>query len=224
MTYNMKPTFKAIRNFERMTKESFLELDNKPELIIAYLYCCLVAHPENDFNLTFEEALVSFFPEHSAELIEQFSQEMELINQFNPQREDKGSEDDNSIGNEDKSSPKEKETVFLSSLIPILVKDCGLDINFVLNEMDYTDTELYINSSVEHKREEMENQRFWTYLNILPHVDSKKLKDPADLIEFPWEKEKRKEEAVEKMKKDRQKLIEIGLIKEDEELTEEKTD
>ena len=54
--------------------------------------------------------------------------------------------------------------------------------------------------------------------------DSAFVKKVTDLIEFPWEKEKRKAEAVEKMKKDRQKLIEIGLIKEDEELTEEKTD
>lgn len=212
----MRPTFKAIRYFERLTNESFLDLENKPELVLAYLYCCLIAHPENSFNLTFEEALVSFFPQQSQDLIEQFSQEMNFINQFSKTGEDNITEDDSSISNNEKSSPKEQEKVFLSSLIPILVKDCGLDINFVLNEMDYTDTELYINSSVEHKREEMENERFWTYLKILPQIDSKKLKEPADLIEFPWEKEKRKIEAEEKLKRDRQKLIEIGLIKPDE--------
>ena len=35
----------------------------------------------------------------------------------------------------------------------------------------------------------MENDRFWAFWNILPHVNTKKLKKPQDLIRFPWEKE-----------------------------------
>jgi hypothetical protein len=224
MNLNIKPNFKAIRYFERLTNVSFLELENKPELVLQYLYCCLIAHPENNFNLTFDEAVKSFFPKYAAQLIEQFAREMTFINQFKDTQEEVIDEADSSINLQKKSSPKEKETVFLSSLIPILVYDCGLDINYVLNEMDYTDSELYIKSDIEHKREQMENQRFWTYLTILPHVGGKKLKEPKDLIEFPWEKEQKKHDAEKKFKEDRQKLIELGFIKEDKTLTEEKTD
>lgn len=224
MNLNIKPNFKAIRYFERLTNVSFLELENKPELVLQYLYCCLIAHPENNFNMTFEEAVKSFFPKYAAQLIEQFAREMTFINQFKDTQEEVIDEADSSINPQEKSSPKKKETVFLSSLIPILVYDCGLDINYVLNEMDYTDSELYIKSDIEHKREQMENQRFWTYLTILPHVGGKKLKEPKDLIEFPWEKEEKKHDAEKKFKEDRQKLVELGFIKEDKTLTEEKTD
>lgn len=224
MNLNIKPNFKAIRYFERLTNVSFLELENKPELVLQYLYCCLIAHPENNFNMTFEEAVKSFFPKYAAQLIEQFAREMTFINQFKDTQEEVVEEADSSINIQEKSSPKKKETVFLSSLIPILVYDCGLDINYVLNEMDYTDSELYIKSDIEHKREQMENQRFWTYLTILPHVGGKKLKEPKDLIEFPWEKEQKKHDAEKKFKEDRQKLVELGFIKEDKTLTEEKTD
>ena len=224
MNLNIKPNFKAIRYFERLTNVSFLELENKPELVLQYLYCCLIAHPENNFNLTFDEAVKSFFPKYAAQLIEQFAREMTFINQFKDTQEEAVEEADSSINLQKKSSPKEKETVFLSSLIPILVYDCGLDINYVLNEMDYTDSELYIKSDIEHKREQMENQRFWTYLTILPHVGGKKLKEAKDLIEFPWEKEQKKHDAEKKFKEDRKKLVELGFIKEDKTLTEEKTD
>lgn len=224
MTFNIKPNFKAIRYFERLTNVSFLELENKPELVLQYLYCCLIAHPENNFNMTYEEAVIQFFPKHAVQLIEQFSREMTIINQFKDSGEEETNMDDSSINLDDKASPKEKETMFLSSLIPILVCDCGLDVNYVLNELEYTDAELYIKSNLDHKREQMENQRFWTYLTILPHVGGKKLKEPKDLIEFPWEKEQKKHDAEKKFKEDRQKLVELGFIKEEETLTEEKKD
>ena len=65
----------------------------------------------------------------------------------------------------------------------------------------------------------MENDRFWTYLTVLPHVDSKKLKEPSDLIEFTWEKDNRKRTAEAKLKADRQRLIELGIITENKEET-----
>ena len=216
MSYNLFPSFKAIRYFERMTNISFLEIENHPELVLQLLYCCLFAHPENKFRMTYEEAEESFFPKHAEELVLAFSTEMNIINQFN--REDETSSDDSSINSEEKSSPKEKENMFLSSLIPLLIINCHLDTNFVLNEMDYTDTKMYLESSVEHQHEEMENQRFWTYLQIAPHLGSKsKIKEAKDLVEFTWEKEHKKEEAEKKMKTDRQRLIELGIIKEDTE-------
>ena len=49
----------------------------------------------------------------------------------------------------------------------------------------------------------MEEQRLWTFISILPHVDSKKLKTPADLYPFPWEL---KEKEIE-----REKHVEEGV-------------
>ena len=42
------------------------------------------------------------------------------------------------------------------------------------------------------KKEELELDRMWTYLNMSPHIDTKKCKGPDKLFPFPWEKEEKK--------------------------------
>lgn len=213
MDFNIRPTFKAIRLFERMTNTSFLDIDHNQNLMFHLLYCCLLAHPENNFYMTFETACIEFFPKYVDDLVKTFSLEMEILNQF----EAVSSSDDSSLNQQEKSSPNKEENMFLSSLIPLLIIDCHLDPDFVLNEMDYTDTELYLKSSVDHYRQAQEDKRFWTYLTVAPHISSKSgIKKAEDLIEFSWEKDKKKEEAKENIKRDRQKLIDIGLLEPDE--------
>ena len=210
MSYNLFPSMKAIQLYERLTDESFINLEKNPENIIKFIYCCLVAHPENKFKLTFEEACESFFIKNINDLMLQFEKEMNFVNQFKvPEKED------TVVDSGTSQQVEEQEEIFLSSLIPILVSDCGLDINYVMNELRYTEIMNFINYSVSSKREKMEEQRFWTFLQIAPHIDAKKIKGPEDLIEFTWEKDNRKKEAEKKMVTDRQRLIEVGIIKED---------
>ena len=214
MNFNLTPSFKAIRYFERMTNISFLDLEDKPDFVFHLLYCCLISHPENNFRMTFEAATNEFFPKYAEQLITDFASEMEILNQFTKEIK---KENDSSTNDSSTSSPKEKENIFLSSLIPILIMNCHLDPNFVLNDMDYTDTELYLNFSVEKYHQEMEDKRFWTYIQLSPNLSSKSgIKDASDLITFTWEKDKKKEEAERKMKEDRDKLIKYGIIKSDE--------
>jgi len=52
----------------------------------------------------------------------------------------------------------------------------------------------------------MENNRLWTYLSILPHIDSKKLDEPKKLIQFPWEMVKEKETSVNNIKCNEEEL------------------
>ena len=215
MSYNLFPSFKAIRYFERMTETPFLEIESHPELIVNLLYCCLISHPENGVRMTFSEACEEFIPNHLNELVEGFGREMAIIAQFN--KEMTSSTDDKSIAGEQKSSPDKKENIFLSSVIPLLITDCHLDTNYVMNEFDYTDTKLYVDNYVQHYHEEMENDRFWTFLQIAPHLGSKtKIKEAKDVVEFSWEKEQKKEDAEKKMVSDRDKLIELGIIKVEE--------
>lgn len=224
MTYNLFPSFKAIRYFERMTNTPFLEIESHPDLLINLLYCCLLAHPENGMHMTFQEACEEFLPKHINELVEGFGNEMAIIAQFN--KEMTAAIDDSSIETPQKSSPGKEENMFLSSVIPLLITDCHLDANYVMNDFDYTDTKLYVDNCIQHQHDEMENQRFWTFFQVAPHLGSKsKIKGPEDLVEFTWEKQNRKEEAEKRMKSERDRLIEIGLIKvEEDNLTEEKTD
>lgn len=45
----------------------------------------------------------------------------------------------------DINTDKEDKPIFISQLIPILVSDCNLDINYIMNEMSYTEIDSYIN-------------------------------------------------------------------------------
>ena len=111
MDFNIRPTFKAIRLFERMTNTSFLDIDNNSNLMFHLLYCCLLAHPENNFYMTFETACTEFFPKYAEGLVESFALEMEILNQFGTA----SSSDDSSLNQQEKSSPNKEENMFLSS-------------------------------------------------------------------------------------------------------------
>ena len=195
MSYNLYPSMRAIKLYEELTHTSFLELEDKQEYILHLIYCCLIAHPENEFYMTFDAACKNFFDKNVDTLVASFTSEMEFINQFQSLGKEVTDIDEETITEEEKSSPTKDKKLFLSSVIPILVYDCHLDIKYVLDEMPYTDVDMYINYSAAKKREEMEEKRFWTYLSMLPHVDSKKLKKAEDLVEFSWEKKKNKEKA-----------------------------
>ena len=219
MNYNLFPSMRAIKLYEDFTGTSFLDLENNQDYVLHLIYCCLIAHPENNFTLTFNAACSNFFKKEADNLIAAFSSEMEFLNQFQHQEEEK--EDNESTVQEDTSSPGKDKTLPLSSVIPILVYDCHLDIDYVLDRMPYTDIEMYVNYSISKKREAMEEQRFWTYLQMAPHIDSKKIKGPEDLIEFTWEKNKKKNEIKKAMDDNYQKLIDYGIIKPKENVTEE---
>jgi hypothetical protein len=61
----------------------------------------------------------------------------------------------------------------------------------------------YIKAIDEHKKEQMERDRLWTFYTILPHIDQKKLKKPQDLMPFPWEREQLEKDALEQLEKDK---------------------
>lgn len=74
----------------------------------------------------------------------------------------------------------------IGELVSTLIMS-GLDAHYALEEMELCDLPLYIEAYERKKKEQMESDRLWTYLNILPHVDGKKLPSARDLYSFPWE-------------------------------------
>ena len=68
----------------------------------------------------------------------------------------------------------------------------GLDATYALEEMELCDLPMY-----------MEASRLWTFFTMLPHIDSKKMKNGAmDLITFPWEEVEAAREAERAINED----------------------
>lgn len=85
--------------------------------------------------------------------------------------------------------------------MPSLISN-GIDAHFVLEELELSELYPLIKSLDSVKKEKMEQKRFWTFFQILPQIDSKKIKSPKDLLLFPWENiDKEEEEKILRRKK-----------------------
>ena len=79
----------------------------------------------------------------------------------------------------------------------------GLDATYALEEMELCDLPMYIEAYERKRKEEMEASRLWTFFTMLPHIDSKKMKNGAmDLITFPWEEVEATREAERAINED----------------------
>ena len=205
LDYTLKLNIKSIVLYERLTNESFSLFKPDVERVIPLLYCMLVAN--NDFTSTYEDAVEFLFSDEK--FLSDLTKKLESLLKFQSQFSTTNfyQEEIEKFKEEIKKDKPEKP-VFVSQLIPILVSDCGLSIEYVMNDMHYSEIDLYIHYKDEKYKAEMEDKRFWTYLSMLPHIDSKKCKI-ENLIEFPWEKDKKKKEGLKAIERDRKKFEEF---------------
>ena len=98
----------------------------------------------------------------------------------------------------DESAEGETDTSITD--IAVMMIMAGMDANFVY-DLRTTDIADFLKGIDAKKKEQMESDRFWTYLKILPHVDGKKMKGPENLILFPWEAEQKKKQTDEEFER-----------------------
>lgn len=207
LDYTLKLNIKSIVLYERLTNQSFSSFKPDIDNVLPLIYCMLVAN--NDFTSTFEEAVEYLFSDEK--FLSDLTRKLESLIKFQSQFSSTNFyQEEIEKFKEEKKKDKDnpEKPIFVSQLVPILVSDCGLDINYVMNEMTYSEIDLYIHYKDEKYKAEMEDKRFWTYLSIAPSIDSKKCKI-TDLIEFPWEKDKKKKEGLKAIERDRKKFEEF---------------
>lgn len=207
LEYKFKLNLRSIILYERLTGESFSSFKPDLEKVLPLVYCILAGN--NDISFTYEESVEFLFTdgEFMKDLTKKLEDALKFQGQFNRITFYKDELEDYKENKKKKPDEPDKP-VFISQLIPILISDCGLDINYVLEDMHYSEIDLYIHYKDEKYKAEMEDKRFWTYLSIAPSIDSKKCKI-TDLIEFPWEKDKKKKEGLKAIERDRKKFEEF---------------
>ena len=94
----------------------------------------------------------------------------------------------------------EKITNTITDYATSLIIDYGVDAHYVMYEMKLWEIPLFFEAVSTKMMRDMEQKRFWTYLNIMPHIDTKKCKSPEALLPFKWEKGKRQERAEQNLK------------------------
>lgn len=203
LKYNIKLNIKSIVLYEKLTQESFAYFDGTISKIIPLLYCMLVAN--NDYNETYEDTVTYLFKNES--LMKDLGERLEKQMKFQAQFKSPFNEEEINLSDKTDKVSNEKQ-VFITQMIPILVVDCGLDINYVLNEMQYTDIDLYIKYKDDKERTKLEEKRLFTYLTVLPHIDSKKC--PIEkFLPFQWEEKEKKEKGLKEIEMNQHKLQEF---------------
>ena len=198
MKYNLKLNIKSITLYEQLTRQSFQQFTGDINQIIPLLYCVIVAN--NDYRETFAETLKYLFADEK--VLKTLSKEIEKQLKFDEQFKALSTPN-----NEEPTEPTNEETqpLYVSQMLPLLL-DCGLSIDYIMNDMRYTDIDTFIRHFNEKEKARLTEKRLFTYLTILPHIDSKKCKSPEQLLPFEWEKENKKEKGLKEIKDKKNKL------------------
>lgn len=168
-------TIKAIIRWEQLRKKSFSLMDyTDKDDVDSLLYTATICNNEGEmYTLDVFRQILSN-EELTRKMVHALERETAVLRQFQKEQE---------VTDLNKN---ETNPAMIGELVSTLVLS-GLDAHYALEEMELCDLPMYIEAYDRKKKEELENNRFWTYFNILPHIDGKKLPSPRDLYSFPWE-------------------------------------
>lgn len=197
LNMKMRLNLKAIIRWEQIRQKSFSLMDySDKDDIDTLLYTTTICNNE-DVIYTFDVFRGTLSNEKLVqEMILKLERETSVLSQFQRKQEKQDIVNSNSL------------LEMISGIVSVLIMS-GLDAHYVLNEMELCDLPLYIEAYEKKRKEEMESARMWTYLTILPHIDSRKMENGAkDLITFPWEEaEKQAEKEIKETEIERFELF-----------------
>ena len=183
--FKLKINMKTILLYEEMSGKSFYEVDGEDVMLL--IYCALVVN--NDLSITKNHFDIIMKNEKIArELMAKCQSELDFTQQF--------IKTDNIVKQETEEVEKDNK---VSNVVNMILLQNNLDINYVMYEMRLWELTPLIKAIEEKTKADMVEKRFWAYLNICPHIDSKKIKGPEDILPFPWEKDNKKEAALKFM-------------------------
>lgn len=176
--YNIKLTIKSICMFERLSGKSFFKMGDDDLLLL--LYCTF--YVSNSLEIKYETFQSMLENEQIAGwAVLKYKDLIDVIQQF------KRKEPEN-----DDNEPQSGDTELnMTDMATSLIVDYGIDAHYVMYEMALWEIEPMYQACDTMVKKKYEEERLWSYIGVMPHIDGKKIKGPADLIPFPWEKEKK---------------------------------
>lgn len=190
MKYNIRLSIKSIIRAEQILSKPFTDIDyTNVEELTKLLYCTVLSN--NPVLFTFEEfQAIAKNEKQLSVMIKEIEKANLVLEQF-------------SRGTTAQNVENSGESPYIKELVGMLVMS-GLDAHYVMNEMEISDIPIFVEAYEKKKREEMEASRLWTFLSIIPHIDTKKVKSPKDLMMFPWEEEEAQKAAEATLLRDKE--------------------
>ena len=180
----MRITLKKIIEFELLRKHSFNSFDAENlDDVIALSYC--FSSRREKAQMPFERVLklTKENPDLIGEAFEKIGKELLYLAQFRETLSD---------AEKDESKGKEQKEIFVKDIVGRLALS-GINLSYLMNDCELYEVGFLAEALEKRTREQMELQRFWNFIQLSPHLDKKTTM--RDLIEFPWEANKPKEDA-----------------------------
>lgn len=192
--YKIVLNAKSLCLFEHMTGKSFFKLEQ--EDLLKLMYCIVVVNnPELCMTYPVFEILCQD-KKVMKWLVRRYEEIMEFEAQFKLKEETPQA--DNA---ENKEDDEEEVEYSIAAMAGTLIVEYGLDPDYVMYRMGIWELNNLFKAAETKKRNELTEQRLWTFLQISPHIDLKKIKTPEKLLPFPWEKGMAKKRAENDLKK-----------------------
>ena len=86
---------------------------------------------------------------------------------------------------------EKSEVRTLTDVVTELLTESVVPADYLLERAELWELTIYIDATQRKRQQRLERQRLWSYMGLLPHIDSKQIKRPEDLIPFAWDAEAR---------------------------------
>lgn len=193
MTVNLKINLDAAIRWEKMTDRPFTSLDyGNEEDLVRLCYCASIA-ADTTIDTPFKTYRKAF--ETSSKVSKATLQAIRRLNAFMSQFQTMKLDKDVKI-DEITDEPERIERV-----ASYLIVTGGMDARYVLYDMPLEYISIFVEGVAERTRQQMENERFWTWLLLKPHDAKNAYPTPKRLMTFPWEREENASKAVSEAQK-----------------------
>lgn len=178
--------------YEALTGKAYYKIETEEDVLYLLYSCFCVSNP--DIKITFKIFKNML---KDKRVMKWIRSQYELVSQFQVQfRQEQEAE------NEEKGEEgEETEPPTACELASSLIVRYGLDIRYVMEEMEMWEM-VPLFKEIERKRKnDLKEKRLWTYLQVAPNIDTKKVKSPEKFLPFAWEQKENSENARKNLEK-----------------------
>lgn len=79
----------------------------------------------------------------------------------------------------------------LTDVVTELLTESVVPADYLLERAELWELTIYIDATQRKRQQRLERERLWSYMGLLPHIDTKKIKRPEELLPFSWDEEAR---------------------------------
>ena len=189
-----KLTFRAACLYEQMTGKSYFMMSATEEDIMKLTYCIIIANNER-MQMGYNTFKVLMGDKKFAKFITNKYNEIAEIGQYFSKFDKIEKEDD-----EKEQAVEPEKPMTMTDVVASLIVQHHLEPHYVMNEMQMFEIQPYLQCAENIKKAELVEKRMWAYLQIAPHIDTKKCKSPEKLLPFAWEAKTRRKKQAEELK------------------------